>query len=673
MGKTGNIKVLEYRVGKYRNELKKVLTENHLLRTDDRNVITWIRNIHIDLSNSLIGQIAQYSNTYEDDLYLEQWHNILEHLLDNVWDTVQYPLFDWFRHWRKSINKSCKDSNKVERRKLVYKLTKIFKIIHKFYYKIIEVLLNQYNTAKILPAQLKSDLNLPYSTNKQQEILETSDPKLILVIQIVYRCLFYLGKAQYQIVLLETQRNRFTFNQFKRAERYFIYSSLILPSYGKPFEPISEMYFKSGDSISATYYSILGLMARVRNNNSINMLNFIINSRSENIKNISHNGMEIMDFNDIFLALLKEQYFQTDYNLVIINKMQRYLGQKLKILVSQEAGIKIIFKIVVIIIGFFHETADRDGFKVSYMKLALLNDRQNSYLNWSFDIFSLIICEIMDKQCTDKLINYEYLGIVRIIMCWIKSNKIILQFSHRNEIFCKTLAYSVNELADFDEDGIDLYAERKPSRPYFFQEDIMLREFSCIHYVLSDFNDKTIFNSKDVVNRVMGYESKLEKLSSYSETLLRLTAIVTSIIKFLSKNNFGIKWNPKSKLYEYNQGNFLSASNMSIILFDKINDFSPEHKKQKIMYKGHHEFDDLTKFKTSKRNKSEVTSTPVKSQLTFELDDSLEKNTGKEKEVIGINEETYDNLVDHADDMLRSLSSMTTVVSDSSENISSPP
>ncbi|MCB6603095.1 hypothetical protein LI129_20065, partial [Erysipelatoclostridium ramosum] len=62
----------------------------------------------------------------------------------------------------------------------------------------------------------------------------------------------------------------------------------------------------------------------------------------------------------------------------------------------------------------------------------------------------------------------------------------------------------------------NIYSHR-PKRSYLFREDIIFREFSCINFALTDFNDDYVYDSPDMINNIIGCPTLTKMLSPKEE------------------------------------------------------------------------------------------------------------------------------------------------------------
>ncbi|CAB4255180.1 similar to Saccharomyces cerevisiae YDR206W EBS1 Protein involved in inhibition of translation and nonsense-mediated decay [Maudiozyma barnettii] len=557
-----NISELKSTIDRGHDVVTRLTFGNFLMRNTYNDSIKTIQDIHADIYKLLLAESSMYfenvgdSNLNDDIQFKDQMSSVF----DDVWFKIQKPLFVWFQTWKLSLPKEKRRGLKVavERRKLLYRLKRIFKIMHRFYYTIIEKLLSRLNLSKIIPNQIIQELNIKVSNRIDPPInpLEFGETVSIVLTETIYQCIFYLGKIHYWQVLLEIREIILSIGKFSKSRRYLAMASSLLPSYGKTYSQMSLLYLKSGDAFEALYYSIRSLGTKIRHKHSMIMFKNIIQGNSIRNVIIDSDDIRKMRVEDAFLMVLKYYYNHNYSNTKLINTISKMFFTDFKFS-GGPRGTDIIFKMIIVIAGCLHERMPKDETKMKSFHKVILTKNQQKYLDWTFDLVSGIFNVIIINNYKEKFNNETgSLGILRFIMCWIKSNKYLLQYAHRNRGICKILANSVNMFNDHHIVGTNLYVEHRPERPYLFQEDILVRELFYIKYRLTDFNDKIIFEHKDIVNGLLGCPEDSLKLSVYSENLLRLTAIISSIIKFLSNNKFGIVWNREYKIFNFDLTSF---------------------------------------------------------------------------------------------------------------------
>ncbi|CCH62611.1 hypothetical protein TBLA_0H03300 [Henningerozyma blattae CBS 6284] len=548
-------------------------------------------------------------------------------ILDMLWDKIYYPIFKWFQAWKRHLSpKSSQEQPKyVEFRKMNSKFNKFFSIVHKFYYLTIELLNSKYDMSTVISNKIIKDLNLPlfneskkYSKPTKLIELKQDSKFTVLVVVSFHRCVLYLGSAQRYRTMSEKLFDRFSVQDFKKAFRYLDIASLLLPSVGEPHLQKSLIYLNTNNFGCATYEFIRCSLSRIPNQSGLSMFktmmfdkNSIIREKFDEILKSTQvyeiSGSKIVNREIIeyyFLALFGCYFAPTSWTKENSNFEKLYNDMNLKYLkriyyermsTRYIKNIQLIFKNLIILIGGYQLLINEQN-----KKITTLNDLTNqliNYLNFTFEFISNLIENVIKPAWCKDIENWEYLAIIRIIECWIKSNKIILLFSHRNTKFCKSLGIFLNEIWKSEKLNFETFSKHRPKRNYYFEEDVILKEFSCINNVLTDFNDNEIFSTINKSDRLIGNINKEEKLTIQQENQLRLEAIVSSGYKFLNNNSYGVEWNNDKHIYEFKNckieinnnnitNNYIkmkSTNNNETIFSKKNNGFSKRSNGEKLI------------------------------------------------------------------------------------------
>lgn len=542
-----------YNVSVLQASITEIIESNALIGQNDRASLEIIKNLHEKLICLVVDTVLLEQADTKSRLGPNDNCSQSIQIFDDIWVKIQKPLFDWFRDWKYAISKKKRRKATVERRVLFQKYTKLFKITHKFYYRILEKLVSSVDVRKFLPTRIINDLNLQHlieKGGKSARVLQSNDQTSMVYLRTVYECLFYLGKIHYWFVLLKGGEDAIKNTQIQKSSRYLNLARILLPSEPKTYAQLALLYIKTGDRISAAYFSMRAGSCGTYFKSYSYLFGKTLNQTKRPSNYFEKGLLETSDTQTLFLNLLKG-FYDNDSSISDTRKhMMSVFLLKLKEMLSDEKDDYLAVRIVGIIIGCFHEILRRDNVDIKCLRMDSLDQKYDNYLQWAVATLSKIISVLMDKSFVKKYEKPGYLASVRLIMCWIKSHKVILQFTHRNSAFCQQLAESVNNFSEFDVYGTDLYVKHRPKRPYLFEEDILLRGFTCIDYMLSDFNDNDILNDQQSADNAYGRKLEEKALDAYSENLLRLTAIISAILKFLGRGMHGISWNGKTKMFE---------------------------------------------------------------------------------------------------------------------------
>lgn len=548
-------------------------------------------------------------------------------LLKNIWVDCHWMVLNWFLDWKNSLNLK-KDT--VEFRILKSKLIKCFKIAHRFYYQILEYLLSEYDSRGLFPQELINMLQLKQkqkNINKQRMKLN-SNKNAMKFILIVQQCLVNLGKLQHFVTIIENKTiSQLTTSLFEKAERYFNFAKVILPSMGKTFQNLAHLQLELHGYTPYLYYIVRAAMARVPHNRSkLELLEFLQfkNLPTEISSCIFENDMNCSDFipqvDFCTICLISLHLFPL--TLSQSKKLDKNSLHKLKLTLWKILQVEMlnwnqIFKLIVILIGTFDLINTRKSIDEE-IKIILSN-----YLDFILEYMAQVLrisSRLLETEnFSQSFCNVNLLSITRVIICWIKSNKLVLQSAHRHKKICRSLGHYINTLIKIQKLPAPIESLKRPEREYFFEEDIELKDFTCIKSTLTDFKDNKIFDMPDIVERLSGFLSKESRMTLKDENRNRMAAILTSISRFLRQNKCLINWDPESSLYvDDNTEESLaisfsdssSLSSIKILSSDSLSQYD-ESRKRHLISSDKQVKDKQTKFLTPDANANYKNSTNV--------------------------------------------------------------
>ncbi|KAG0658535.1 Translation inhibition and nonsense-mediated decay [Monosporozyma unispora] len=495
-----------------------------------------------------------------------------------VWSTYQSVCIKWFYDWkfvikeRKNNTYKFKDTT-VEFRILKTKLGKVLKIFHKFYYQILEYIACHFDTSAVIPTKLISDLNLegliqnmPHLAQRRQ-LLQPTERSTTYVLLTFYYCLLYLGKIRYHQTVLEGSSFIFPENgkeqkqrkllDFKKAARYWLMASVLLPSMGETYKHLSKLSLEENNFSKAIYFLIRCHFASGNKNKKESMRNIIdiFQGRKWEGMDKSNNTPEVSNLLQKSFEIMRHYLFTNETETKVekrsIQKDGFINNLKDDVLLNCQRNpmfIDAIFNsnFITILVGVF---VISKKFQTLENKTSSLPSQPSKANEWFLDFILNITIQVI-SEVNNRLKEYDnlniddmisLLAILRVINCWIISDKTVLSYVHRYKpiypIMCEfILMINQNEsLCSIS------HVNKRPGRQYLFEEDVILREFTVIDCNLSDFNDSRIFEMENVVNRLIGDAPKANILTKKEEFHLRLKAVVTSMKRFIEQNKCDIK------------------------------------------------------------------------------------------------------------------------------------
>ncbi|AGO13769.1 AaceriAGL100Wp [[Ashbya] aceris (nom. inval.)] len=482
-------------------------------------------------------------------------------LLDAVWKEIHYPIFKWFQQWRAHLLEAT-DGGPQERtyisfRRMNAKLNKIFKIIHQFYHGLVQQFFGRYDFGKLLPAGLIRELEV--RPGGELQILDDSTYFTILCVMSLQRCLLYLGCCHRYKCCSSKLSKRFHISDFDKAMRYFTLAKQIVPSVGETYLQEGLVYVQTGNYGHAAYAFMRGSLSRMPTDAGIPNLESIVadtssglfvkhrdilrSLRSKELDSNKFMNREVLEF--YFLALFGSVYAPDSWSKQNsdISHCSEILFEKVKTRYAK--NVQLILQDVLLFIGGF-DLVIKKAKSMGLNKSDTLPPNCTAFLETAFSFFSHVIDSVVLREW-QSFDTWEYLALVRVICVWIKSHSIVTQFAHRHTQFCQSIANLLNAILAHPEYQHLVDVEHRPKRDYFFQEDIMLKDFSAIGHTLSDFNDVDLFQMEHLPDRLAGLVDG--KLAAKEEGQLKLHAIVFIGKKFLANNDVNIAWCDESKRF----------------------------------------------------------------------------------------------------------------------------
>lgn len=521
-------------------------------------------------------------------------------VLDLTWKHVHYPIFKYFQNWRSRNVAEGSRPNYAGHRQLNSVLQKIYPHINRLYQSHVELIFAHYDLAELVPSDTKSKLIVSSGAQEEAQAqaqaqaqalgalaqgitaLKAKDPFSIDCVMALQRCLLYIGCAQRYKIMMEHLSDKYQQADFQKPFKYFDIAFTIVPSVGETFLQRGICYTHTKNFGNAAYQFVRSSLSRIPSDAGVpNFKNLLGDSNGSLFKKLLVSlddlkvqetikkriiNMEIMEFYILPLigSYIFPQTWKSNRHSDRLKHFQTLLFDKIEIRYIK--NISMIFQDLILLIGSFHINQMINP-ATSSAPVSALNDRkvvngngstnnnnnishssENKLLEFIFKFFTHLIDKVIMKEFKNSEM-FQYLAMVRIMMCWIKSHKNVLRFAHRYNPFCQSMANLTNELLACNEWSIDFENLHRPTRSYFYEEDIMLKEFSPVKFNLSDFNDEKLLTMDNLPDRLAGKTKS--KPRGKEEHLSRVQVVVYSNKKFLEKNCCGFKLDAEKKRYTH--------------------------------------------------------------------------------------------------------------------------
>lgn len=506
--------------------------------------------------------------------------------------------------------------NYVEYRKLFDKFVKLISKALDFYFTLLQTALSQYDLSIYIPVKkicttLKLDLNPAVGGH----LLPRSNLLISSIVYLIHKCVLYIGDlSRYRTLVAKTYLPSTSIskednNNYSKSIELYKLSLLILPSLGDPYNHIAIIDNFKDDKFNVVYNfvraSLTSTPLDLAQSNLLNLLNKNPKSNAILRKFENLNGLDRQKItkNDR-LSLLKSQFLVLfNYNLLPAKWRSKpgflVSGHEIKMieddffyLLSTLDFHKQIFndfylKQVVILLGGFELLIDPKN--MENLRLKQSAEIIADYLAFMFRFLENLL-RICIKICNDpqasgqqQTLNVQessqklsmafstsLLPVIRLLLCWFKEREIARVYLARSENVASLLAILINRLISYLEDAtaidtlkkllpsdtewdINNILSKKPLRTRLFKEDVALREFKPINYMMDDFDDLHFF--KKDANAVLALigelpsedSSKADNKSSttkFNDNILRLVAIIVLGKRLVLENAKNIQWVP---------------------------------------------------------------------------------------------------------------------------------
>lgn len=552
-------------------------------------------------------------------------------LFEILWTEFHYPIIKFFQFHHASyyndFSKRVLDSNgkdkslrAVEIRIINDNFIKFTKQVYQFYF----TLLKHFSTHFHNPLVPKSLLNHFSFTIPNNAIKTTFNVNLQAnLIFLIHRCLLSLGdisrhrsfidlsyvkpclsmknfwKFYHMANLSSTEKSLIMRPLYDKALSFYKFCILLLPALNEPYNHIGMIYNLMDSKYEACYWFLRSQFTRLPNYKlGLTNLNTILKKdwfRSNLIDIYSPNKRSKLslskreEFNVSFICLIcyyyLPEYYHKHNNSVIKNiKYSKIEDDFFRSMLHSfeelsqnydEDNLNPFVKQLVILMS-FNKLVELHNDKAASEQFLKFTFR---YINKLLDVF--VASKLDTNNKTTALV------ILRLLSNWFKENKIILRnFQARKNVMICMVTLVNRMLTDIydllseiqgmnrEEIGNLIKLNSRPTRDYYFIEDVSFRDFLIIKFQLKDFKDDHIFVSNninllvgdysDLINKTTQVpsffdnnlykkiiDSNLEDASFTSlldaeipryENDLRLKAVILITKKLLENNPYGIEF-----------------------------------------------------------------------------------------------------------------------------------
>lgn len=537
--------------------------------------------------NILIDDILNNLNVNSsEDVLLVNLKQLVT-ILNQSWEKLWYPIFKWFQMWRKSIvvNNIDKQKNEYsEFRKMNKNLNKFSNSINDFYRKIIIQINGKFDIANLISDKLiltKLNIDNKKGMNDSVEIggekIKLNKDSMInsYILLIFNRCIVYLGSIQKYKISCSKINNFFSIKDFSKVIEFFDIAIKLIPSLGETFFQMGLLYTQCNNFGLATYDFIRGATTINPDNRAIlsfktlffnpqasisnKIKELVISICADDLDNNKIVNREIIEY--YFLAVLgskiSPQIWLDSYNKsflqntrINISKLELKLFDKISNRFLK--NIQTILKNLLVLIGTFHLllVSANDNADSKITELKQLNESELKVLNFTFKYINNILQNVIIKAWRKNSDSFEYLAMVRIILFWLQTDSIALEFAKDNQYLAKNLTLLINDIvkSKLTTNNIINNEDILLPRDHLFEEEILLNGFMPILIKFSGLNDQSIFQNDNLAN-ILASHPDASKEENEQKFELRLESVIILSKSLLKEFNKKIEIDMETGLY----------------------------------------------------------------------------------------------------------------------------
>lgn len=465
-------------------------------------------------------------------------------VFDKLWTDFHYPIIKFFQQQHAVVfeeqNRELKKCQKegrpgefkvrpVEMRKINDNFMKYIKEIYQFYGKLLKYFTTKYKNPNI-PDKFLEEFRFTVSGNA----IECQDDNFLgHVIHLSHKCCLCLGdmlrnqafidtnyvvpclsnKEFFKFKSLPNKRNHM--GSYVKAIQYYNLCIMLIPALSEPYNQIGVIYNSADDKFNAIYWFLRSHFSRLSehqlgfaNMSAILKKHWFTTALVDIVNGNSERRFSNANVMNVFLVCLLgyiycPERYKNGPNIVKKIPFSKIETDLFK-MISSDFDEQVVLKHLVVMFGIVRLTRE--------------DEQRDKLLRFAF-------------RYVEKVLVYLKTGdglmVLRFILNLLRENAPWLQVftSRRN-----CVVYLTAVLKRFASDSTT-----RPTRMFFFEEDVNFRDCSLIKYQFKDFNDEALF-SPYIANMVVGDYSKCDLQDAVDEYVerKRTDAVVVLGKKILS-------------------------------------------------------------------------------------------------------------------------------------------
>lgn len=485
--------------------------------------------------------------------------------LELFWSDFHYPIVKYFQSQSAELfsninadfKRSQQDGRKftvrpVEARKLHENFMKYLKVVYLFYLTLLKHFCTQYANP-YMPDKIMKAFGFELAQDAKDSLLVSSRANLLYLVHKVLLC---LGDLQRHRTFMETsyimpcmsvkeyfghrdisgrKKTEVWKPKYERALQLYSFCILLLPALNEPYNHMGMIYNLIDDKFHACLWLLRSQFTRLpeyqlglTNLKNILKKNTFISSLKE-IDSKSGRGATSFNPDDLNIYLIclicyffVPEVYKKGPNIVkgisfsrLENKLFKSIEDNLKNLLSISDTFNGTFLVEQLTVLF------------TFNDLIFKSTPKSSDISMKFNRFSYRFIERI-LECGSQFKDFDdsqkanYLKALRLTLAWIKENKQAYRVFVSRYGTMEKLASVLNSL--LSQDSIDsetqnsytstsqeasefLKTTARPTRSFYFEEDVQFRDFLLIKFQFKDFKDDHLFASGNIDLLVGDYSS----------------------------------------------------------------------------------------------------------------------------------------------------------------------
>ena len=592
-------------IEKYRQQLNVLLGEV----TPDESLICGILNfVRGRLMPLVIKDINDSVKSFgNNEITTEQQAQVdveltAESLVEKMWVEFFHPVLRYYQAQHHQLkNQESKHRKKtVELRKVNDKFLKVAKLSRDFFFDLIKQVLEQHMLEFQVPQAVYKFLRLKTDPNAI-EIRKSDQQSIIKMLYVVQFSMLQIGAtSRYRSSLSQylSEKNK---EDYSKALEMCRYAELLIPAIGEARNQLGLIYQSRDDTFNMVYEFLRSSLARIPS--KFGALNYrkmmvynsvLVEKLNKTIMENNCTDKNRKRYISVYLLAILGFHTQPSWKdedgIVLVNGMEiDILEKNVLSYVAHYASEKrdpsfFLEQILIMLIGSVFTTSPKESMT-----------SLTSLLRFTFKYIVTLETVFIEQWSINRSKSYSLLPVFRIVVSWLKAQKVALAYSQKAVEFIQASCKLCNlVLKEFPDESFD----KRPKRTQYFDEDVEVKEFTPLGRMLWDFDDdEEIF---DDPSKLIG---RFAKHDHEEEANLRLISVV-SLFKTLLTAREGIDYDETANELTIDLSKIVrkkEPKQRSVALTPK----STNKKNKKTKKSKEHEKDNVAKDKekTNKKNK----------------------------------------------------------------------